>query len=232
MAGEKKNNNSRKTTSALIVFSLSLLLFTPLTSGYSGGNGLSADGSGGDGCTCHGVVSDSSVIPAITLVGGAQEIVAGSTYTLEISLTGGPAVGGSNSGGFLLDVNSGEIASADDNTLVNGAGDEATHSTSGNDQRTWQINWTADSTDDAQFNLRVNSVNGDGQMTDDDDWNMATFFLHADGSIDQTAIEGEARLDVPDWTQDAIILGSVSLMIILTYLGFINKKGRGRRGEY
>ncbi len=165
------------------------------------------------------------------LSSGAQEIVAGSTYTLEISLTGGPAVAGSNSGGFLLDVNNGEIVSADDNTLVNGAGDEATHSADGNDHRTWLINWTADSTDDAQFNLRTNSVNGDGGSTGDQ-WNMATFFLHADGSIDQTAIEGEARLDVPDWTQDAIILGSVSLMIILTYLGFINKKGRGRRGEY
>ncbi len=231
MTGENNKRNSRKLASGLIVFSLSLLLFTPLTSGYSPGmdSGLNLN-SAGSGCLCHGA-QEASVVPAITLVGGAQEIVVGSTYTLEISLAGGPDASGSNHGGFLLDVNSGEISTIDDNTLVNSAGDEATHSTAGNDQRTWQIEWTAESSDDAEFNLRVNSVNGDGAATGDS-WNMATFFLHPDGSIDQTAIEGVARLDAPEWTQDAIIIGSITLMIIMTYMGFFKKKSRGRRGEY
>ncbi|HJM87502.1 MAG TPA: hypothetical protein QF433_04700, partial [Candidatus Thalassarchaeaceae archaeon] len=104
------------------------------------------------------------------------------------------------------------------------------HSTEGNDQRSWQIEWTAGSSDVTEFTLRTNSVNGDSSATDDDDWNMATFYLNADGSIVQTLIEPEARLDVPDWTMNAIIAGCAVLMALMLLFGS-SKKPRGRRGE-
>ena len=59
---------------------------------------------------------------------------------------------------------------------------------------------------------------------------MATFYLNADGSIVQTLIEPEARLNVPDWTMNAIIAGCAVLMALMLLFGS-SKKPRGRRGE-
>ena len=51
---------------------------------------------------------------------------------------------------------------------------EATQTAFGNDQRSWQITWTAPSenTQDITFTAHGNSVDGDGQNTDDE-WNKA-----------------------------------------------------------
>jgi hypothetical protein len=167
------------------------------------------------------------VVPSLTIA-NSEAIVEGETYILEVSFTGGPTEAGDNSGGFLVNADFGTFSAPDANVIVDG--DEATHSTEGNDQRSWQIEWTAGSSDVTEFTLRTNSVNGDSSATDDDDWNMATFYLNADGSIVQTLIEPEARLDVPDWTMNAIIAGCVILMAVMLLFGS-SKKPRGRRGE-
>ncbi len=219
--------NERKHISAVLILVSLTLLLIPASTGYSPGmdGGLNT-GAAGNGCTCHGAQSE-GVIPSLTIA-NSEAIVEGNTYTLEVSFTGGPTASGVNSGGFLVNVDSGSFAAPDANVIADG--DEATHSTEGNDQRSWQIEWTAGSSDVTEFTLRTNSVNGDSSATDDDDWNMATFYLNADGSIVQTLIEPEARLDVPDWTMNAIIAGCVILMAVMLLFGS-SKKPRGRRGE-
>lgn len=220
-------NRRLKSISVVLALAALALLMAPSSMGYSPGldGGLSGS-SAGSGCLCHGA-QDIGVTPSLVVVGGGGALVAGTTYTIEVSMGGGPAVGGDNAGGFLLDVDSGSMTGSD---MVLVDGNEATHSTAGNDQRTWTIDWTADSGDAAEFTLRVNAVNGDGEGTDDDDWNMATFYLNSDGTVSETLIEPEARLDVPDWTMNAIIAGSVVLMLIMLMIG-IQKRPRGRRGE-
>ena len=221
-------NRTRRSLSAIMILVILSLLLAPTSLGYNPGldGGLSTS-SAGSGCICHGS-QDAGVVTSMTLIGESSELTAGETYTFEIGFTGGPDATGANSGGFLIDSNSGTFGAPDANVLVDG--DEATHSTAGNDQRTWQIEWTADSTETAEFTLRVNSVNGDESANDDDDWNMATYYLNSDGTITQTLIEPEARLDVPDWTMSAIIAGCVALMVIMLLIG-LQKKPRGRRGE-
>ncbi len=220
---------NRRFRSISIVLALSslVLLVAPSSMGFSPGldGGLNG-GSAGSGCLCHGT-QDSGVTPSLTVVGNTTPLQVGETYTLEISISGGPAAGGDNAGGFLLDVDSGSLAGSD---MVLVEGKEATHSAAGNDQRTWTVDWTADSSDSAEFTLRVNSVNGDSEATDDDDWNMATFYLNSDGTVSETLIQPEARLDVPDWTMNAIIAASVLLMLIMLLIGN-QKRPRGRRGE-
>jgi hypothetical protein len=219
-------NKGRKTLSGILILVALGLLLAPTSTGYSPGmdGGLSTT-SAGSGCICHGAQAE-EVVPSLTMV-NSEAIVEGNTYALEVSFIGGPAEAGDNSGGFLVNADSGSFAS---NTNVVADGDEATHSTAGNDQRSWQIEWTAGSSDVTEFTLRTNSVNGDSSATDADDWNMATFYLNADGSIVQTLIEPEARLDVPGWTMNAIIAGCVVLMALMLLFGS-SKKPRGRRGE-
>ncbi|DAC51770.1 MAG TPA: hypothetical protein D7H97_01265 [Candidatus Poseidoniales archaeon] len=218
----------RKYLSAVLILVSFGLLLVPTTMGYNPGmdGGLNT-GVAGSGCTCHGLQTE-GVVPNLLMVGENVTITEGNTYTLEISFTGGPVVSGENQGGFLIDVDSGSMGAPGTDVLAQGS--EATHSEVGNDQRSWQIEWTAGSLDVAEFTLRTNSVNGDAQASDDDDWNMATFYLTSDGSITQTLIEPEARLEVPDWTMSAIIGGCILLMAIMVMVG-MSKKPRGRRGE-
>ncbi len=219
--------NRQKTFSAVLILVSLTLLFVPTGAGYSPGmdGGLST-ASAGSGCLCHGAQAE-DVVPSLTMA-NSEAIVEGETYILEVSFTGGPTEAGDNSGGFLVNADFGTFSAPDANVIVDG--DEATHSTEGNDQRSWQIEWTAGSSDVTEFTLRTNSVNGDNSATDDDDWNMATFYLNADGSIVQTLIEPEARLNVPDWTMNAIIAGCAVLMALMLLFGS-SKKPRGRRGE-
>ena len=219
--------NRQKNFSAVLILVSLTLLFIPTSTGYSPGidGGLSTT-SAGSGCLCHGAQAE-GVVPSLTMV-NSEAIVEGNTYALEISFTGGPDATGENTGGFLVNADSGSFSASNGNVLVNN--DEATHSTEGNDQRIWEIEWTAGSEEVTEFTLRTNSVNGDNSATDDDDWNMATFYLNADGSIVQTLIEPEARLDVPDWTMNAIIAGCAVLMALMLLFGS-SKKPRGRRGE-
>ena len=126
-----------------------------------------------NGCTCHSASPADDV--QVTLDGVPQSYTAGDEVTLTVTITGGPEVTNAsiNQGGFNL-VASGGTFSTLDNTTQLMAG-EATHTEAGNDQRSWQVNWTAP-TDDSQtitFTAHGNSVNGDGSAGSDDHWNKA-----------------------------------------------------------
>ncbi len=127
------------------------------------------------GCTCHSGSATEGVV--VTLDGVPDNYTAGETLTLTITITGGPAQGPENYGGFNLDANAGTLSPFDNTSqLMNG---EMTHTEFGNDQRTWQVNWTApaDNTTDITFTAHGNAVNGDGSASSDDKWNKVVVTL-------------------------------------------------------
>lgn len=181
------NSRSLSTLVALSLFALLLMVvaFTPLNQARSGGIS-SSDSS--NGCKCHsGNSPDSQVIP--TLEGLPQRYQADTTYQLYINFTGGPAAGGSNHGGFNIKVNGGTLAVRSGDTTVQTRSDGSlTHTSAGNDQRFWEVDWTApDNTDsNVTFTLQVNSVNGDGSANSADRWNRLV--VKVSGSITDAAV--------------------------------------------
>jgi cytochrome c oxidase subunit 1 len=162
------------------------------------------------GCICHGSVS-SDVIP--TLEGLPEELVAGETYTLNVSFTGGPS--GTNAdpnalGGFHLWVSAGTLAPTDDKVKSNPDGSLTHYGESefdvgqGNDQTLWVVNWTAPESGGAKFILHTNSVNGDGTESGDM-YGRATFKL------------GEQEEEV----RGLVVLMSAILLMVVITLGCI-----------
>lgn len=213
----------------VLIFSLFLLI--PSIAGYESGiDGGLGTNIADNGCFCHGVQNEEVVI-SVEMVGDVSEIVSGETYTIEIDSAGGPEEGGSAYGGFLLNIDNGNLVAINDEVGVNSEGDEATHSSLGNDQRTWLIEWVAGTGDLTEFTLRVNLVDGDGASGEGDDWNMANFYLQEDGTFTQTLIEPEARFNAPEWTQNLILVSSGILMIVLTFFSRPSKP-KGRRRDF
>jgi hypothetical protein len=128
------------------------------------------------GCTCHNTSPSGDV--TVSLTGNPTEYNPDTKYTLTITITGGPSPTGSNHGGFDLKATAGTLAvpsSANDIQIIGG---EATHTAAGNDQRTWNIDWTAPGggTGDVTFTYAGNSVNGDGTSSGDK-WNKGSLVI-------------------------------------------------------
>ncbi len=133
-----------------------------------------ADSVEGNGCNCHGFDARSDV--ALTL-DAPDNFTAGEIYTLTITMESTVTTDGENLGGFFLSTTQGSLANNDASTqLIDGY---LTHTAVGNDQRSWNISWTAPSDDTriADFTLYGNSVNGNGAPDTDgsDQWKGATF---------------------------------------------------------
>jgi len=147
------------------------------------------------GCTCHSGSASSDVTITLTWMWGdtiipeqpcaddGPKYAANATRTIMVTITGGPNVTNSsvNHGGFNLVASAGTLSAIDNTTqIING---EATHTEFGNDQRSWQVNWTApsDTSQDITFTAHGNSVNGDGAASSDDKWNREAKGLEGDG---------------------------------------------------
>lgn len=159
------------------------------TAGVSSRSG-GITGVSSSGCTCHGSTPTSAVVPTLSGVPATWE--PGVSYDLTVSFTGGPAFSVNpsrmNQGGFNLRASGGSLSNVLSPTTVAVSGSEATHTSAGNDQTSWNVRWTAppgpfgDGT--ITFTLAVNSVNGDGANSGDA-WNVLT--RTASGPADTTA---------------------------------------------
>ena len=126
-----------------------------------------------NGCTCHNAVPTESV--SITFEGLPEHYEANTTYTFNISATGGAELveNHTNLGGFNLWMSNGVLSNLSNEVQVF-SDNEVGHTTEGNDQRAWTVNWTAPDDDEAtliRYRLHVNTVNGDGIPSDADEWN-------------------------------------------------------------
>jgi hypothetical protein len=176
-------------------------------------NGMT--GVSNSGCTCHNGNNPSGDV-TVSLSGYPTEYDPDTKYTLTITITGGPSPAGANQGGFNLDASSGTLAvpsSASDIQIIGG---EATHTTAGNDQRTWDIDWTApgQGAGDVTFRFAGNSVNGDSTNSGDK-WNKGTITISEHVPIDtqdpnvQIVSPIEAQ-SFPAGTTSVIVSGTAS----------------------
>ena len=161
-----------KNPRALAILAILLLAVVVAPSAQSYPYGVS--GVQNDGCSCHGTSSSEEVVPS--LEGVPEELEAGTTYTLNITFTGGPSgtdPGATALGGFHLWVSAGSLAPVDEMVKSNPDGSlthngmDNTDSGQGNDQTQWQVEWTAPADGGAKFILHTNSVNGDGTFGGD-----------------------------------------------------------------
>ena len=145
---------------------LCLAMVTPMTNAYSGG--ISGQGTGCGGGYCHGTNTQTATL---SMSGQPTTYVAGSTYTLSVSVTGGAS---SNSGGFALDIDKGSLSSPGTGVQINTAANSATHINS--NYRSWSVDWTAPSTGSGvvSIDVAVNAADGSGGNSNDV-WDTATY---------------------------------------------------------
>ena len=172
LAGDVKSMKNMNKSTIIAILGLLLLVGSSITQVSARPTGIS---NVQFGCTCHSSSATEGVV--VTLDGVPDNYLSGESFTFTITITGGPSQGAENYGGFNL-VASGGTLSPFDNTsqLMDG---EMTHTEFGNDQRTWQVNWTApeDNTADITFTAHGNAVNGDGSASSDDQWNKVVVTL-------------------------------------------------------
>ena len=147
------------------------------------------------GCVCHSGSASDEV--TVILDGVPSNYSSNDVVNLTITITGGPEINNdsANYGGFNLVVSAGELSIVDNTTqILNG---EATHTTFGNNQRSWQVKWTAPSKNhhDVTFTAHGNSVNGDGTNLDDE-WNKVVITSAGDPNAESPSNEQETNVFV------------------------------------
>lgn len=179
-----------------------LLIVAPFSNGYS--SGISDVKTG---CTCHGdgQISDTATV---SVEGIPVNWSHGQSYNLFVNLSG-PSSTGVNQGGFNLRVSAGTLTSLDDKTQI--LNDEATHTTKGNDERSWIVQWNApDSGNIVAISVVGNAVNGNGVAGDGDHWDKKTVHI----SSSETT-EDSIGLDGFSSEQLLTILMSIGFAVIL-----------------
>jgi hypothetical protein len=161
---------------AIFVFFVTLILLVDVKGNEGGITTIDDPLLSQDGCWCHDTDSDPTVI--LSLDGLPMEYEPTQTYRFTLAVSGGPAEysGGSNAkGGFNLNVSGGalSIPGGATDVQVNPISGEGTHTLIGNDQRTWEMDWTSPSNGDVTINYLGNSVDGSGDE-DGDFWNRFT----------------------------------------------------------
>ena len=169
---------------SLLLVSLLLASTIPTSFGYS--NGVYNRGS--SGCNCHGYN-----VVTVSMSGQPSSYNPGTTYTLQISVSGG----GSGNGGFSLDVNKGSFSTGMGimAVKVNSAGTSATHTT--NSYRSWSVDWTAPSagSGSAQFDISAVAANGNGG-TGGDSWGDTTITVPEGGTPPQNNLPTATNLQL------------------------------------
>lgn len=124
---------------------------------------------GDKGCVCHGASSEET---NVSLSGLPDVYNSSQTYNLSLTIESSLEANDPQ-GGFRILISHGEI-SGDVQELEGGY----THSSSNNNQRTWEFNWTAPESDAelVTFITYGNAVNGNGAATGDE-WNSNSYAI-------------------------------------------------------
>jgi hypothetical protein len=130
-----------------------------------------------NGCTCHNSTETQSVGPQLEGLPGTYK--PGKVYTLDAYVEGAVNPGSAAIGGFDLHASAGELMVPEGclTVRIDPSTGEATHTTEGNKQRTWSLDWRAPEEDSGTvtFTLVVNMVNGDGIQSQEDMWGREKF---------------------------------------------------------
>jgi len=133
---------------------------------------------GDNGCVCHGGYSEET---NVTLFGLPDVYNSSQSYNLTLTIESSLEANNPR-GGFRILISHGEIT-GDVQELEGGY----THSSSNNNQRTWEFNWTAPDSDSelVTFITYGNAVNGNGAASGDE-WNSNSYAIpgpNYDGEI-------------------------------------------------
>ena len=184
--GARIQNSSTLLLGSVIVLLLAASALAPASARPTGISGVP------NGCVCH---SGSPAENVTVTLGGVPETYEewGEGVTLTVTITGGPEVTNEsvNHGGFNLFVDGGTLSAVDNTTQIMYG--DATHTQYGNNQRSWQVNWTPPSNeiDDIKFTAHGNSVNGDGIASQDDQWNKVVEYSQGMCSVHPCELEDE-----------------------------------------
>lgn len=199
---------------AIVALLTLTLLAAPVMQARSGGI-TNVD----SGCTCHSGSPSGDVTAYLTLADGSalpETYEAGVTYEFTFGFTGGPgdvAAGTqTNMGGFNLVASKGELSSMDDSTSITAG--QLTHTTAGNDQTSWTAQWVAPTSGSVDFQLTVNSVDGDGDSGSGDQWAQATYSVAALGGGDELPEPADAMVVL----FSAILLVTGLLVVAVLYV--------------
>ena len=164
---------------AMILVLLVLLGTSPLTLGKSSGIYDQSVG-----CTCHS--QSGTPVANVSLTGQPAQYTAGITSTLTVTVSNG--ITGS-SGGFSLEVDKGTLSTGSGTGVkVNAAQDSATHSSTGNSQRSWSVDWTAPVTGAGIATLSVAGLTGNnGNGNTGDRWDTASYQISEAGIVSNSA---------------------------------------------
>ena len=177
---------------------------------YPSGVGEIAD----DGCTCHGIASNLTVI---SLIGLPVSFESNQTFDLVLVLESSIEVQtDASQGGFRLLVSDGTIEFENLNQTQE-LEDGWTHSSEGNTQRAWNFSWTAphDNSTIVEFIVNGNAVNGNENPMGDA-WNSYGVTLPGssfDGTLLQPDIDQTYSL-----TDFSIIIGGLFAILTCLYI--------------
>jgi hypothetical protein len=184
---------------AVLVLAAALAMTAGVDGRSAGAPGTSADG----GCTCHGAASTAATVALSGLDDVQGRVLPGDVLNLTLTVTGPaplPAGLAMNTGGFAIKASHGDFSTKGIPTLQLLDAQTLTHTSQGNDQRSWSFAWTAPIPAPADHNVTFwyagNAVNGDGGASSDA-WAKAVKVLRmSPGANNATAptptLEGKA----------------------------------------
>ena len=159
---------------------------------------------GDNGCVCHGASSEET---KVTLLGLPDVYNATQTYNLTLTIESDVEANGPQ-GGFRILISHGQIT-GDVQELEEGY----THSSSNNNQRIWEFNWTAPESDAelVTFIAHGNAVNGNGAVSGDE-WNSNSY------AVPGPNYEGEVVTPITDDSVSSrqLAVGVIGIIAVLS----------------
>ena len=214
----------------IALFALAVLYPYPgeaLSSGGTGVTGASKRGCTDMGTGCHRTNADPAVTYSIS--GVPEKYKPGESYPIAIALGGQASTGVDRLGGFALSVSGGKLSAPDgaQDVQVTESG-EATHTAKGNNQRQWNLKWTAPEKGDVYFYGAVNAVNGNGANDQDDRWN--TFIAVSQGEkVKEEGAKEAKSFGVPILAHWIGIVSMAATFLIIVIAFFLLKYGESRK---
>ena len=166
-----------------------------------------------NGCLCHGGADDTT---NVNLSGLPETYNSSMEYNLTLTIES-PVESNDVQGGFRVIISQGELI-AEGWQIMDGG---YTHSSSNNNKRTWEFNWTAPESDEelVTFITHGNSVNGNGAPTGDE-WNSNSYAIpgpNYDGEINAPIIENS-----PSPRQLAVGVVGIIAVLSLAFMAIKN----------
>ena len=159
---------------------------------------------GDNGCVCHGASTEET---KVNLFGLPDVYNSSQTYNLTLTIES-TVEANDPQGGFRILISHGEIT-GDVQELEEGY----THSSSNNNQRTWEFNWTAPESDAelVTFIAHGNAVNGNGASSGDE-WNSNSY------AVPGPNYEGEVVTPITDDSVSSrqLAVGIIGIIAVLS----------------